>query len=209
MTKRDRLYELQRRLNGFQIYRPQEIEAVAAARNQAEIERLLDLVTDRLRKLYEPAQEEFRNTLSAFVQLFLSVGQTLSVKDPDLEKLNTFGRLLLTRLPGPPEREKLEVAERGTLESYRWKPEVREADLLWNIRRELAPEVADRYRGLMEKRRAETLTGAEHDELIRLTDESERLQAERIDSLAELARLRRTSLAALAGELGFRPRPSA
>lgn len=86
---------------------------------------------------------------------------------------------------------------------------MREADLLRNIHRELPPEVADRYRALMEKRRAETLTEAEHADLIRLTDESERLQAERIESLAELANLRRTSLVELARELRLRPRPNA
>lgn len=82
-------------------------------------------------------------------------------------------------------------------------------NLLQNIHRALPPEMANRYRTLMEKRRAEALSAAEHAELIRLTDASERLQADRIASLAELARLRQTSLASLAGELGFQSRPNA
>lgn len=88
-------------------------------------------------------------------------------------------------------------------------PEAKEVDLLSRIYRKFPAEVADRYRALMGKRRAETLTEAEHAELIRLTDESERLQADRIESLAELAHLRRTSLAALAEDLGFQSRPNA
>jgi len=77
----------------------------------------------------------------------------------------------------------------------------KEADLLRSIHREFPPDAADRYRALMEKRRGETLTESEHAELIRLTDERERFQAERIKSLAELAHLRHTSLAKLAEDL--------
>ncbi len=77
----------------------------------------------------------------------------------------------------------------------------KEADLLRSIHREFPPDVADRYRALMEKRRAETLTDSEHAELIRLTDKREQFQAERIQSLAELAHLRHTSLAELAEDL--------
>ena len=61
----------------------------------------------------------------------------------------------------------------------------------------------------MSRRRAGTLTPEEHQELLRLTGEAERLQAERIERLAELARLRGTSLGAVMNELGIRPSPNA
>ena len=209
MTKLDRLHELQNRLEAFQIYHPPEVEVVSAVRDQAELEHLFEPVLIRFRELYEPAQEDFRRTLSAFVRLYLSLEQTLSARDPELEKLSTFGRLLLARLPDPPERERLEIAEGGGLESYGSMSQAKEIDLLRRIYRELPHEVADRYRMLMEKRRAETLTEAEHAELIRLTDQSEQLQAERIKSLAELAHLRRIPLTKLVEDLDFRPRSNA
>jgi len=209
VSAHDQLYELQQRLDKFQIYRSSEIEAVAATRDPVEITRLLDPVVDRVREMYEPAQADLHNALAAFVQLYPSLSQGLPSRDPALENLYTFGRLLLPRLPGTPERETFEVAEGGRREQYRSTREAMEVDLLRSIHRELPAGVAGRYRALMKKGRAELLTEAEHAELIRLTDESERLQAERVQSLAELAHLRRTSLAKLAEDLRFQPRLNA
>jgi hypothetical protein len=81
----------------------------------------------------------------------------------------------------------------------------RETELMLKINQGLPAEKAARYQDLMAKRRKETLTAGEHRELLDLTDEAERLQAERIQHLAELARLRGTSLRALMDELGLQP----
>jgi hypothetical protein len=207
MTDLHRLYELQQRLSEFEVYHPAEVEAFDEARDAAEIARRLGPVIDRYLELYDPAKKEFLRVLSAFVELYLASPQPPVSTDPFLQKLHTFARSLLPRLPAPPEPEKLEVAEEVVL--YRSTSEAKEIDLLRDIRRALPSGVADRYRALMGKRRAETLTETEHAELIRLTDESERLQAERIESLAELAHLRRISLAALAEDLSFQPRLNA
>lgn len=85
----------------------------------------------------------------------------------------------------------------------------RESELLLAINRGLPAEVAERYRTLMDRRRSGTLTSDEHQELLRLTDEAERLQAERIEHLAELARLRGKPLGVLMTELGIRSSPNA
>lgn len=85
----------------------------------------------------------------------------------------------------------------------------RESELLLAINRGLSAEVAERYRALVNRRRSGTLTPEEHQELLRLTDEVERLQAERIEHLAELALLRGRPLGALMEELGIRPSPNA
>lgn len=84
-----------------------------------------------------------------------------------------------------------------------------ETDLLLQINRGLSEDEAYRYRELMEKRRAGMLTPSEHQELLRLTETAEALQARRVRSLAELARLRGTSLSALVEELGLQPSPDA
>lgn len=80
-----------------------------------------------------------------------------------------------------------------------------EADLLLTINAGLPPLLQARYTALKAKRKAETLTPKEHQALLRLTAQVEKLQAERIAALAELARLRQTTLTALLKQLGLRP----
>jgi hypothetical protein len=62
-----------------------------------------------------------------------------------------------------------------------------------------------RYRELVVRRDARTLTPAEHTELIRLTDAVEGYQADRAAALAELAARRGQTLGELADALGLAP----
>ena len=80
-----------------------------------------------------------------------------------------------------------------------------EAELLLKINQGLPPEVQKRCDELVAKRRAESLTSDEYNELLRLTDQIENLEARRIEYLAELARLRQASLTELMDDLGIRP----
>jgi len=80
-----------------------------------------------------------------------------------------------------------------------------EADLLLRINQGMPPDIQKRYDKLTAKRRAETLTPDEYSELLRLTDHIEKLEAKRVEYIAELARLRKTSLTALMKELGIQP----
>jgi len=84
----------------------------------------------------------------------------------------------------------------------------KESELLLAINRGLPVEVAKRYRILVDRRRSGTLSPEEHQELLRLTDQAEQLQTERIEHLAELSRLRGKPLGALMEELGIRPSPN-
>lgn len=85
----------------------------------------------------------------------------------------------------------------------------RESELLLGINRGLPGDQEERYRELMSRRRTGSLAAEEHRELLRLTADAERLQAERIERLSELARLRAKPLAVLMEELGVRPSPNA
>jgi hypothetical protein len=80
-----------------------------------------------------------------------------------------------------------------------------EAELLLKINQGVPSEIQRRYDELIGKRRAESLTSDEYEDLLRLTDQIEKLEARRMEYLAELARRRRTSLAELMGNLGIRP----
>ncbi len=79
-----------------------------------------------------------------------------------------------------------------------------EAALLEKINRGLPAETWRHYGGLKEKRRAETLTPEEQIELIALSDRIEAMNVQRMESVIELARLRRTSVDALMGDLGIK-----
>ena len=85
----------------------------------------------------------------------------------------------------------------------------KESELLLKINQGLPDDVARRYRDLIDRRRAGVLHPGEHEELLRLTDQAEGLEADRLGHLAELARLRGTSLSALMEELGIQPAPDA
>jgi DNA repair photolyase len=80
-----------------------------------------------------------------------------------------------------------------------------ETELLLRINQGLPEHEGRRYQELMDRRRAGILKPEEHRELLRLTDAAEALQAERVRYLAELAKLRGTSLNVLVEELGLQP----
>jgi hypothetical protein len=78
-----------------------------------------------------------------------------------------------------------------------------EAELLLKINEGLPEDQRQRYRDLIGKRRQQVLTPQEHAELLQLTDQVEQREAARTSALAELARLRGTSLAELMTALGI------
>lgn len=80
-----------------------------------------------------------------------------------------------------------------------------ESELMLNINRGVPLELQHRYDELIDKRREETLNEDEYSELLRLTDEVEKLDVERMECLMELARLRKKPLKTLMQELGIKP----
>lgn len=80
-----------------------------------------------------------------------------------------------------------------------------EANLLLTINRAIPVEIQQRYDELIAKRRAVSLTPEEHAELLKLTDQVELLNVQRVSALADLAQLRRTTLAALMHSLDIQP----
>lgn len=78
-----------------------------------------------------------------------------------------------------------------------------EAELLQKINQGLPKELLDRYNELVAKRQAEILTPDEHKELLSLTDQVEKLEARRVEHLAQLAHLQQTSMTDLMDSLGI------
>jgi hypothetical protein len=79
-----------------------------------------------------------------------------------------------------------------------------EAELLLKINQSALPvNLQARCDALVAKRQKETLTPGEREELNHLTDQLGELNVQRLEYLAELARLRQTSLPALMEDLGI------
>ena len=79
--------------------------------------------------------------------------------------------------------------------------DTREAELLAKINQGLPKDLTSRYHELIQKRRSGIIDAEEYAELLRLTDEVEILNAQRIEEIAELAQLRGTSLANMVEQL--------
>ena len=108
----------------------------------------------------------------------------------------------------PPELDQF-VAEVLKLRSRRGPARLAatESELLPRINQGFPEGLRDRYAELIARRRDESLTPEEHQELLRLTAEAERIEGDRLSALAELARLRGIPLRALMDDLGI-PTPS-
>jgi hypothetical protein len=78
-----------------------------------------------------------------------------------------------------------------------------EAELLQKINSGLSQVDWQRYHTLTDKRRDETLTAEEQSELIALSNQIEVANAERIEHLVALAKLRQTSLETVMVDLGI------
>ena len=76
-----------------------------------------------------------------------------------------------------------------------------ETELLTKINKTLATEVLERYQILQQKRNAQTLTNTEFEELSKIVEQKEQLNAERIKHLGELATIRNKSLREVMQEL--------
>ncbi len=104
-----------------------------------------------------------------------------------------------------PELERF-ISQVLTLRARRIAPSLpkEEAQLLQKINQGLPPDVQQRYDELTAKRRAETLTPEEHQELLALIDRIEQADAERVQALTELAQLRNVTVTTLMAQLGIR-----
>jgi hypothetical protein len=78
----------------------------------------------------------------------------------------------------------------------------REAILLQKVNQSLPVATQQRFDDLNEKRRDETLTDEEHQELLALIEQIEENDVERVKDLGQLAQWRNVSLSVLMKQLG-------
>ena len=123
------LYELQARLDAEQVYYKAEVEEFSRVfykpiKNQtpadhAKMNACIDPAVNRFNELDEDSQEEFRKVLFAYRNLYAFLSQVIPFQDSDLEKLYSYIRFLLTRLPIRGEREAYNLDDEVALKYYR------------------------------------------------------------------------------------------
>lgn len=127
-TDPNHLYDLKSRLDAAQVYQWSEVVAFAEVffkkeehnvRDQAKLYSWIDPAKDRFKALEEQKQDEFKKGLTSFVRLYSFLSQILPFQDIDLEKLYSYGRLLLIKLPKTDYIERLKLDNDVALEYYR------------------------------------------------------------------------------------------
>jgi type I restriction enzyme, R subunit len=102
------LYELSAKLEGYKVFYRAEVEEFAkvfykpsekqSATDHAKMNSCLDPAVNRFADLGD-RQDEFRKSVIAYLNLYSFLSQVLPFQDPDLEKLYSYLRFLLTKLP--------------------------------------------------------------------------------------------------------------
>jgi hypothetical protein len=130
---------------------------------------------------------------------------------PHLQVEATSDQLLQAVAQLPPDELATFVNRVLTLRAERIAPHVAhdEASLLLRINRALPEELQSRFGALVALRRKEKLTPEQHAELLQLTDTVEQFEVGRVEALAEMARLRGTTVADVMRSLGIEPPPYA
>ncbi len=128
-TDPNRLYDLKSRLDSYQIIWPSQVDAFAkvffksqekaSKRDHAKLHSLVDPAIERFQELNEQEQDEFKNTLGAFIRLYAFLAQIMPFTDEELEKFYAFARLLQTKLPKRIQSEVFKLSDEVALEYYR------------------------------------------------------------------------------------------
>ena len=124
-----RLYEIQHKLLAPAIFAPADLDAFAevwyrpkrdhSARDHREMNAVLDAVVGRFKEREEAEQEEFRGHLTAFRNLYAFLSQIIPYQDSDLEKLYTFVRSLVAKLPPPGDGQPFQLDDEVALRFFR------------------------------------------------------------------------------------------
>ena len=124
-----RLSELQYRLLEWAIFTPADVTAFAevwyrakrhhSVSDHREMNAVLDAVVQRFKDREEEKQEEFRGQLKAYRNLYAFLSQIIPYQDSDLERLYTFVRNLLSKLPPPGDGQAFVLDDEVALRFFR------------------------------------------------------------------------------------------
>lgn len=130
-TDINHLYDLKQRLDSFQVYWTDEIEAFANVyfdpktklnnpKSQKYLYAFTDPAVDRFRAIEEEEkQDEFKKGLRSWTNLYAFLSQIMPFTDSEFEKFYAYAKLLQTRLPKRELSESLHLDDEIALEYYR------------------------------------------------------------------------------------------
>ena len=123
-TDPNRLYDLQRRLEDFNLYTEDTINRFCCVFYDSEqpderLQGILDEVAQSWSYREEEEREEFRSALQSYIRLYGYISQLITFTDADLEKLYVFGRSLNKKLPKREHPDVSDVLEAVDLDSFR------------------------------------------------------------------------------------------
>ncbi|AWO92414.1 type I restriction endonuclease subunit R [Bradyrhizobium diazoefficiens] len=123
------LYAIQHELEATPVIRKEEITTFCEIwfRNRREptagehkqLNGILDLAVERFKAISEEDKDEFKSKLVSFRNLYAFLAQVIPYKDSDLEKLYTYARFLLLKLPRRSSGLGYEIEDEVALRFYR------------------------------------------------------------------------------------------
>ena len=123
------LYELQARLDGYHVFYKAEVEEFSkvfykptetqSPADHAKMNACIDPAVGRFKGLEEEMQEEFRKVLVAYRNLYSFLSQVIPFQDSDLEKLYSYIRFLLKKMPRPDRGPIYDFDDEISLKYYR------------------------------------------------------------------------------------------
>lgn len=140
----NRLYSLKSEMDATQVYYQSEVDMFArifykpgsfSPKDQGKLYAILDPAVDRYRALNPEEQDTFKNAVTSFVRAYALLSQVMPFQDVDLEKLYSYCRFLLAKLPRIDYAERLQLDEEIALEYYRLQ-KVTEGDLVLQVQSE-------------------------------------------------------------------------
>ncbi len=124
-----KLEQLKHELDEAQVYHWAEVEAFAQVfyrapeqqkpADHAQMQKQLQPAVDRFKAMDPEKRKEFREKLSGYVRLYAFLSQIIPYSDIELEKLYSYGRLLLPHLPTDRDPEVIKVGDEVALQYYR------------------------------------------------------------------------------------------
>ena len=140
-TDPNHLYDLKSKIDSVQVYFQSEVDAFskifykpgsASPKDQGRLYAFIDPAVDRYKALDEEHQDEFKKSLTSFTRIYSFLSQIMPFQDVALEKLYSYGRFLLTKLPKVDYTERLKLDNEVALEYYRLQ-KIAEGDLVLQI----------------------------------------------------------------------------
>ena len=140
-TDPNHLYDLKGKTDSAQVYYQSEVDAFskifykpgsASFRDQGKLYAYIDPAVDRFIQLDEEKQDEFKKSLTSFTRIYSFLSQIMPFQDVELEKLYSFGRFLLTKLPRVDYTERMKLDNEVALEYYRLQ-KIAEGDLVLQV----------------------------------------------------------------------------